>query len=93
MKAQIEIQIEKSDDFILHLSLWYKKNKKLKKENMTMQRDIIKLKCKILMRKPRMSVAAKKKKIMKLGGDEQKAQVTDNYEVYQDIQNLHLGGL
>ena len=45
------------------------------------------------MRKPRMSVAAKKKKIMKLGGDEQKAQVTDNYEVYQDIQNLHLGGL
>jgi len=57
-----------------------------------MQREIISLKYKILMRKPRMLVASKKKKTVKLGGDEHKAQVTDNYEVYEDIQNLQPGG-
>lgn len=93
MKAQSEIQIAKSDNLILHLSLWYKKNKKMKKENRIMQREIISLKYKILMRKPRILVVAKKKKIVKLGGDEQKAQVTNNDEVYEDIQNLQPGGI
>ena len=58
-----------------------------------MQREIISLKYKILMRKPRILVVAKKKKIVKLGGDEQKAQVTNNDEVYEDIQNLQPGGI
>lgn len=41
LKTQSEIQIAKSGNMILHLSLWYKKNKKLKKENKIMQREII----------------------------------------------------
>jgi len=32
-KAYNEIQISKSENILLHLSLWYKKNKKLKKKN------------------------------------------------------------
>ena len=35
-----------------------------------------------------MLVGSKKKKIMKLGGDEQESQVTDKDELYEDIQNL-----
>jgi len=88
LKAQSEIQIAKSDNLIVHLSLWYKNNKKLKKENKMMQREIISLKYKILMRKPRIPIASKKRKTMKLEGNEQKTQVTDKDEVYEDIQNL-----
>lgn len=62
LKAQNGIQIAKSDNLILHLSPWYKNNKKLKKENKAMKREIINLKYKILIRKPRMAVTAKKKK-------------------------------
>lgn len=58
-----------------------------------MQREIISLKYKILMRKPRMPIADKKKKKIKLGGDEQKAQVTNNDEVYEDIQNFQPRGM
>lgn len=52
LKKQNGIQISKSDNLILHLSLWYKMNKKLKKENKAMKREIINLKYKILMKKP-----------------------------------------
>lgn len=58
-----------------------------------MQRDIISVKYKILMRKPRMPIIVKKKKLVKLGGDKQEAQVTDKEEVYKDIQNLQSGGM
>ena len=44
------------------------------------------------MRKPRIPVAARKKKKVNLGGDDQKAQVIENDEVYEDIQNLQHGG-
>lgn len=65
LKAQNGIQISKSDNLILQLSLWYKNNKKLRKENKAMKREIINLKYNILMRKPRMAVNAKKKKKVK----------------------------
>lgn len=45
------------------------RKKKLKKENKIMKREIISLKYKILMTKPRMPITAKKKKTMKFGGD------------------------
>jgi len=61
LKAQNGIQISKSDNLILHLNLWSKKNKKLEKENKAMKREIINLEYKILMRKPRMAVTTKKK--------------------------------
>lgn len=51
------------------MSLWYNKNKNMKKENKIMEREIISLKYKILMRKHRMSISGKKKKKMRLGGD------------------------
>jgi len=40
------------------------------------------------MRKPRMPITAKKKKIVKHGGDKQEVKVTNKEEVYEDIQNL-----
>lgn len=58
-----------------------------------MQREIINLKYKILMRKPRMPMVSKKKKKLNPGGDDQKAQMTDNDELYEDIQNLQHGGM
>ena len=58
-----------------------------------MQREIINLKYKILMRKPRIPVAARRKKNVKLVGDDHKALVTKNDEVYEDIQNLQHGGM
>ena len=58
-----------------------------------MQSETISLKYKILMRKPRMPISAKKKKTMKLGCDEQEAQVTYKDEVYEDIQNLQSRGM
>ena len=88
MKAHNGIQIAKSDNLILHLSLWYKKNKKLKKENREMQREIINLKYKILMKKPRMPVVSRKKKKVNLECDNQRAQENENDELYEDIQNL-----
>ena len=45
------------------------------------------------MRKPRMPVVARKKKKVKLGGDDQNAQMIDIDEVYEDIQNLQPGGM
>lgn len=57
-----------------------------------MPREIFNLKYKILMRKPRMQVASKKRKIVNLGGDEKKIQAIDN-EVYEDIQNLQPRGM
>lgn len=78
---------------ILHLSLWYKKNKNLKKENRIMQRNIINLKYKILMRKHRMPISAKKKKTTKQGDDKQEVQAKEKEETYEDIQHLQSGGM
>lgn len=58
-----------------------------------MQREIISLKYKILMSKPRMSISTKKKKIVKHGDDKQEAQAKHKEEVYEDIQHLQSGGM
>ena len=91
--AQNGIQISESDNLILHLSLWYKKNKKLKKENRAMQREIINPNFNILMKKQRMEVATKKKKKVNPECDSQNIQENDNVEFYEDIQNLHREGM
>ena len=38
LKAQNEIQIAKSDNLLLHLSLWFNKHKKMKKKNRALER-------------------------------------------------------
>jgi len=45
---------------MLHLGLWRKKNKKLKRKNKKLNRALINLKYRFLMRRPRMEVGAKK---------------------------------
>lgn len=55
-----------SENFLLHISLWYKKNKKLKQKNRALQRQVINLKYNILMKNPWMAVGGKKGKTMKL---------------------------
>jgi len=54
------------DNTMLHLVLWYKKNRKLKRKNKKLSRTLINLKYKLLMRKPRMVVSAKRNKKRKL---------------------------
>ena len=58
-----------------------------------MQREITSLKYKILMRKPRIPIFAKKKKTVKHGDDKQEAQEKDKEEVYEHIQHLQFGGM
>ena len=50
------------DNTMLHLGLWQKKNRKLKKKSKRLSRALINLKFKCLMRKPRMTVVPRKKK-------------------------------
>ena len=50
------------DNTMIHLRLWHKKNRKLKKKNRRLSRALINLKYKCLMMKPRMTVTARKKK-------------------------------
>ena len=54
------------DSTMLHLGLRYNKNKKLKKKNKKLSRTLINLKYRLLMRKPRMAVSAKRSKKRKL---------------------------
>jgi len=54
------------DNTILHLGLWYKKNRKLKRKNRSLKRTVINLKYRLLMKKPRMIVTSKKSKRRKL---------------------------
>ena len=58
-----------------------------------MQREIIDLKYKILMKKPRMAVASKKKKKVNPKYDSKNVQENDNVELYEDIKNLQCGGM
>ena len=50
------------DNTMLHMGLWHKKNRKLKRKNKKLNRALINLKYRFLMRKPRMVVRAKKSK-------------------------------
>lgn len=54
------------DNTILHLGLWYKKNRKLKRENRNLNKTIINLKYRLLMEKTRMAVTSKRSKRRKL---------------------------
>ena len=47
---------------MLHLGLWHKKNKKLKRKNRKLNQALINLEYRFLMRKPRMVVARKRSK-------------------------------
>lgn len=62
LKVHNEIQRTKNDNILLHLGLWYDKNKKLKEKKKSLKRKVINLKNKIMMKKPRMAVTKKKAK-------------------------------
>lgn len=66
LKEQTKLDKAIHDNTILHLGLWYKKNKKLKRKNKILNRTIINLKYMLLMRKPKMIVTSKKSKRRKL---------------------------
>lgn len=59
LKAQNEIQRTQNGNILLHLGLWYKKNKKLKTKNKFHKRNIMSLQHKILTKKLRMPVTIK----------------------------------
>ena len=65
---------------------------KFKKEKREMKREIINPKYKILMRKPRMVVAVRKKKRVKSRCDNKDRQENDNVLLYKDLQNLECLG-
>ena len=66
LKEQNKLDKEIHDNTILYLGLWYKKNMKLKRKNKILNRIVINLKYKLLMRKPRITVTLKKSKRRKL---------------------------
>jgi len=66
LKEQNKLDKAIHDNTILHLGLWYKKNRKLKRKNKILNRAAINLKYQLLMRKPRMTVTSKKNKRRKL---------------------------
>lgn len=66
LKEQRELDKSIHDNTILHLSLWYKKNRKLKRKNKHSNKTLINLKYKLLVKKPRMVVTSKRSKRIKL---------------------------
>lgn len=66
MKEQRKLDKAIHDNTILHLGLWYKKNRKLKRKNRNMKKTIINLKYRLLMKKPKMAITSKKSKRRKL---------------------------
>lgn len=58
-----------------------------------MKREIINLRYKILMRKPRMAVTVKKNKKVKSGCASKHIHENNNSVLYEDIQNLQCGGM
>lgn len=65
-REQSKLDKDIHDNTIMHLGLWCTKNRKLKRKNRSLNRTIIKLKCKLLMKKPIMVVTSKKSKRIKL---------------------------
>jgi len=66
IKVRNEIQRTQNENILLHLALWYDKNKKLKEKNKTLKRKVLSLKYKILIKKPMIAIAKKKVKKTKL---------------------------
>jgi len=50
------------DNTMLHLGLWYKKNRKLKRKNRNFSRTLINLKYRLLMKKSKMAVTTRSNK-------------------------------
>lgn len=65
-KEQSKLDKAIHDNTILHLALWYKKIRKLKRKNRNLNKTIINLKYKLLMKKPKMEVTSKRSKTRKL---------------------------
>lgn len=66
LKEQRKLDKTIHDNTILHLGLWYKKNRKLKRKNKNLGRTIINLKYRLLMKKLKMTVSARRSKKRKL---------------------------
>ena len=66
MKMHNQIDKTINDNTLLHLGLWLKKNKKLKNRNIYLNRQIINLKYKHPMKKPRVAVTSKRENKLKL---------------------------
>lgn len=62
LKEQNKLDKIIHDNTMLHLGLWHKKNRKLKKKNRRLSRALINFKYKFLMMKPKMTVTSRKKK-------------------------------
>jgi len=62
LKEQNKLDKVIHDNTMLHLGLWHKKNRKLKKKNRRLSRAFISLKYRCLMMKPKMTVMSRKKK-------------------------------
>ena len=66
MEEQNKLDKAIYDNTTLQLGPWHKKNRKLKKNNNSLNKAIINLKFKILMKKPKMTLNSKKNKIIRL---------------------------
>jgi len=66
LKEQRKLDKAIHDNTILHLGIWYKKNRKLKRKKINLNRTIINLKYRLLMKKPKMVVTSKRSKRRKL---------------------------
>lgn len=62
LKEQSKVDKIIHDNTMLHMGLWQKKNKKLKKKCRKLSRELINVKFRCLIRKPRMVVAPRKKR-------------------------------
>ena len=63
MKEQSKVDMIVHDNTMLHLGLWQKKNRKLKRKCKKLSRALINLKFKCLVRKPRTILATRRKRI------------------------------
>lgn len=66
LREQSKLDKSIHDNTILHLELWYKKNRKLKRKNRCLNITVINLKYMLLMKKPKMVVTSKRSKRRKL---------------------------
>ena len=62
LKEQRKLEKIIHDNTILHLGIWQKKNKKLKKKCQKLSRPLINIKFRCLMKKPRMLAAPRKRR-------------------------------
>ena len=66
LKEQIKLKKAMHVDTTLHLGLLHKENKKLKKKNKRLNKAIINLRFKLLMKRPRMTLTSKRNRRIRL---------------------------